>query len=73
VLGLYATEGSQGLGALVGALRAEAVAAGASRISIQGLAIVNEGLAGLSARAAARFGLTLERVNANTIILSGGL
>jgi hypothetical protein len=30
-----------------------------SRISIQGLAIVNEGLAGLSARAAARFGLKL--------------
>ncbi|HVX91250.1 MAG TPA: hypothetical protein VHC20_06550 [Candidatus Paceibacterota bacterium] len=73
VLGLYATEGSQGLGALVGALRAEAAAAGASRISIQGLAIINEGLAGLSARAAARFGLQLERVNGNTIILSGGL
>jgi hypothetical protein len=73
VLGLYATEGSQGLGALVGAWRAEAAAAGASRISIQGLAIINQGLAGLSARAAARYGLQLERVNGNTIILSGGL
>ncbi len=73
VLGLYATESSQGLGALVGALRAEAAAAGASRISIQGLAIVNEGVAGISARAAARYGLQVERINANTIILTGGL
>lgn len=73
ILGLYATEGSQGLGALVAALRAEATAAGASRISIQGLAIINQGLAGLSARVAARFGLQLERVNGQTIILSGGL
>jgi RHS repeat-associated protein len=73
VLGLYATEGSQGLGALVGALRAEAAAAGASRISIQGLAIVNEGVAGISARAAARYGLQVERINADTIILTGGL
>jgi RHS repeat-associated protein len=73
ILGLYGTKGSQGLGALVRALKAEAAAAGASRISIQGLAIINEGLAKLSAQAAARFGLQLERVNGNTIILSGTL
>jgi len=73
IVGLYATEGSRGLGALVGALRAEATASGASSISIRGLAIINEGVAGLSARAAARYGLTVERIDASTIVLTGGL
>src|SRR5581483_3910735 len=49
------TEASQGLRALVDALKSEASAAGASRISIQGLAIANEGPAGLSEGAAARY------------------
>lgn len=73
VLGLYAKAGSQGLGALAGALRAEAAAAGATRISISGNAIINQGLAGLSQRAAVRYGFQLTRVNNQTILLTGGL
>jgi hypothetical protein len=71
ILGLYATAESQGLRALIGALRSEAAAAGATRISISGNAVINQGLAGLSQRAAARYGLQLERINGNTIILTG--
>jgi hypothetical protein len=71
VLGLYATAERQGLGALVKALRAEAASAGASRISISGNAIINQGIAGLTEQAAARFGLRLTRINSETIILSG--
>lgn len=48
VLGLYAQDGSQGLRALSSALKAEAQAAGASRISISGNTIINPGISGLS-------------------------
>ena len=71
VLGLYKTPSAEGLGSLASVLRGEATAAGASRISISGNVIVNEGLQGLSSRAAARFGFVLTRVNPDTIILSG--
>jgi hypothetical protein len=74
VLGLYATKGAGGfadLAALVSAFRAEAAAAGANQLSIGGYAIINPGIAGLSERAAARFGLELTRVNADTILLRG--
>lgn len=71
VLGLYATNEAKGLASLVSALRAEASAAGANQLSIGGYAIINPGIAGLSERAAARFGLELTRVNADTILLRG--
>jgi RHS repeat-associated protein len=73
VLSLGATTESQGLYALLGALRAEAVASGATRISISGEWIVNRSLIPFLTRVGARFGLQVETVNAETIILSGAL
>jgi len=70
VLGLYAQEGSQGLRALSTAFRAEAQAAGATRISISGNTIINPGISGLSPAAAQRFGFQLQNVNNQTIILT---
>jgi hypothetical protein len=69
VIGLWATEGAQGLRALSAALRAEAAATGASQISIIGSAIVNQSLANLSGAAARRLGYELIHINADTILL----
>lgn len=70
VLGLYAQDGSQGLRALSSAFKAEAQAAGASRISISGNTIINPGISGLSPAAAQRFGFQLQNINSQTIILT---
>ena len=67
VLGLYATENSQGLRALLGALRSEAVASGATTISISGSAIINPSIGNISEAAVSRFGLSIIRVNPETI------
>ena len=69
VIGLWATEGAQGLRALSAALRAEAAATGASQISITGSAIVNQSLANLSGAAARRLGFELTHINADIILL----
>ena len=73
VLGLWATGSSRGLIALFEALRAEAAAAGATEIKIVGRAILKKNQTFFSKRAAARFGLKVECVNAETVILSGKL
>jgi hypothetical protein len=73
ILGLYATENSQGLRALLGALRSEAVASGATTISISGSAIINPNIGNISEAAASRFGLSIIRVNPETIILRGAV
>jgi len=70
---LYATDSSQGLGAFLSALRAEAAAAGANRISIMGTAIINPGLMRISPAAAARFGLLMTKINDATILLQGAV
>jgi hypothetical protein len=62
-----------GLSSLVRNLRAEAAAAGATRISIVGVEIINRGFLKLSPAAAARFGLDVKVVNNKTIILQGSL
>jgi hypothetical protein len=73
VLGLYATENSQGLRALLGALRSEAAASGATMLSISGSAIINPSIGHISEAAASRFGLSIIRVNPETIILRGAV
>ncbi len=71
IWGLYNTESSQGLSSLANALRSEAAASGASRISITGNAVINKGIQNLSPRAAARLGFEVEKVNPTTVILRG--
>jgi RHS repeat-associated protein len=75
VWALYATDASQGLGALSDAIVAQAEEAGASSISISGNAIINEGLANpaLMSRLAQMYGWTYQQVNATTLTLSRSL
>ncbi|MBL0317861.1 MAG: hypothetical protein IPP74_00910 [Alphaproteobacteria bacterium] len=73
IWGLYATEESQGLAALINSYKAEAIANGATKISISGSSIVNSQIANISSGVAARFGLTIEHINPTTIILTGAL
>ena len=73
IWGLYATEGAQGLSSLANAFKAEASAAGASKISISGNAIINPGIANMNPAIAARYGLNFEQVNPTTIMLHGPL
>jgi hypothetical protein len=70
--GVYRTAQSEGFADLVGAMKAEAAAAGAENISILGTHIVNPALmrAGIIARG---FGLSFEAINESTILLTGGL
>ena len=72
VWGLYSTEGSQGLGALSNALRAEANAAGAARLNITGNAVINKQLMNpnLFGRAARMNGFTFRQINPNSVFLS---
>ena len=51
----------------------KAAAAGATEISIVGHAIVNPGVAGISAGAAGRLGFEIQHVSRDLIILTGGL
>jgi hypothetical protein len=73
ILGLYASGSSRGLVALAQALRAQAAAAGATEIRIVGRAILAKNQTFFSQRVAARFGLTVECVDADTVILRGKL
>jgi RHS repeat-associated protein len=65
---LYATDNSQGLGALANALQTEASSAGASSISITGNAIINPGLMNMSG-IAGRYGFSFSVINPTTISL----
>jgi RHS repeat-associated protein len=62
---------SQGVVPLLNALKQEAVAAGASKIEIIGSMIENPVLQRMSPAAAARFGLTMERIDKTMFILRG--
>ncbi len=68
---LYRTAGAEGLPALLSAFKAEAAAAGASNISISGSAIINSGLMNISSSAAARFGITVQPISSDSIIIIG--
>jgi hypothetical protein len=71
IWGLYATEDSQGLSALVNGFNAEASAAGATDISITGNAIINPGIANMNPAIAARYGFSFTQINPTTILLQG--
>ena len=71
IWGLYRNPDSRGMDALIGALRDEASAAGASRISISGNWISNPDITNLNPAIAARWGLSLTVVNPKQIILEG--
>jgi RHS repeat-associated protein len=73
IWGLYRTASSEGSFAFINALRAEAVAAGASEISIIGAAVRNPVLMNINQGVATRLGLTFTRVDATTIKLFGKL
>jgi RHS repeat-associated protein len=68
---LYGTETSEGLFSLANAIRTEAAAVGATDISITGNAIINPGIANMSASLAARLGFVLTKINPTTILLQG--
>ena len=71
VWALYRTGDSEGLSKLLTTFIDEAKAAGASKISITGTNIINAGIASITPGQAARFGLTVEKINASTIMLTG--
>ena len=71
IWGLYRTPASQGAISLINAVRAEASAAGASQISIVGVATINPRLMSINPAVAARLGLSFSRINPSTVSLRG--
>lgn len=72
ITGWYERTGeSQGLLSLLGALKSEAAASGASRLEIIGGMVENKILKRMTPEFAARFGFEFERINETWFRLSG--
>jgi hypothetical protein len=71
--GWYSTPASEGISAFVRALKAEALLAGALRLSISGNAIMNPAISTISVAAASRYGFSIAHQNATSIVLQCGL